>query len=68
VPKKKGGVGMNLLKIGAVVVGGIVVFFLLDAVVHVLLGLILTLAFVAIVAYKVIGSNRRREIRRGGRY
>jgi hypothetical protein len=61
---------MNLLKIGAVVVGGIVVFFVLDSVVHVLLGLITALAFVAIVggggyvAYKLLGGRRRRELRR----
>jgi len=61
---------MSLLKIGAVVVGGIIVFFILDSVVHVLLGLLATLAFVAIVAgggyvaYKVVGGRRRRELRR----
>lgn len=57
---------MNLLKIGAVVVGGIVVFFVLDAVVHALLGLLVALAFVAIVggggyvAIKMLGGGRRR--------
>jgi hypothetical protein len=61
---------MSLLKIGAVVVGGIIVFFILDSVVHVLLGLLATLAFVAIVggggyvAYKMLGGRRRRELRR----
>ena len=65
---------MNLVKIGAVVVGGIVVFFILDTVVHVLLGLLGALLFVAViagggyVAYKLVGSSRRREIRRGQRY
>jgi hypothetical protein len=65
---------MNLLKIGAVVVGGIVVFFVLNSVIHVLLGLLATIAFVAIVAgggyvaYKLLGGGSRREIRRGGRY
>ncbi len=65
---------MNLVKIGAVVVGGIVVFFALNAVVHALLGLLVALAFVAIVggggyvAYKVAASGRRRDIKRGGRY
>ena len=60
---------MNLLKIGAVVVGGIVVLLVLDAVVHVLLGLLVALAFVAIVggggyaAYKLFGGSRRRELR-----
>jgi FtsH-binding integral membrane protein len=65
---------MNWAKIGAVVVGGIIVFFLLDTVVHVLLGLLGALIFVAViagggyVAYKLVGSSRRREIRRGNRY
>ena len=62
---------MNWLKVGAVVVGGIVVFFILDSLVHVLLGLLGALLFVAAiagggyVAYKLIGGGRRREIRRG---
>jgi hypothetical protein len=61
---------MSLLKIGAVVVGGIIVFFILDSVVHVLLGLLATLAFVAIVggggyvAYKMLGGGRRGQLRR----
>jgi hypothetical protein len=65
---------MNWAKVGAVVVGGIIVFFLLDTVVHVLLGLLGALLFVAViagggyVAYKLVGSSRRREIRRGNRY
>jgi hypothetical protein len=65
---------MNWAKIGAVVVGGIVVFFILDSLVHVLLGIIGALLFVAViagggyVAYKLVGGGRRREIRRGGRY
>jgi hypothetical protein len=60
---------MNWAKIGAVVIGGIVVFFLLDTVVHVLLGLLGALLFVAViagggyVAYKLISGGRRREIR-----
>ena len=62
---------MNWAKIGAVVIGGIVVFFILDTVVHMLLGILGALLFVAViagggyVAYKVIGGSRRREIRRG---
>jgi hypothetical protein len=62
---------MNWAKIGAVVIGGIVVFFILDSVVHVLLGILGALLFVAViagggyVAYKVIGGSRRRAIRRG---
>jgi FtsH-binding integral membrane protein len=65
---------MSLLKVGAVVVGGIVVFFILNSLVHVLLGLLGALLFVAViagggyVAYKLIGGSRRREIRRGDRY
>jgi hypothetical protein len=65
---------MNWLKVGAVVVGGIVVFFVLNSVIHLLLGLLGAIAFVAIiagggyVAYKVIGGSRRRQLRRGDRY
>jgi hypothetical protein len=65
---------MNWAKIGAVVVGGIVVFFILDTLVHAILGILGALLFVAIVAgggyavYKVAGGGRRREIRRGDRY
>jgi hypothetical protein len=60
---------MNWLKVGAIVIGGIVVFFVLDSVVHVLLSLLTAIAFVAIVAgggyvaYKVLGARRRREVR-----
>jgi hypothetical protein len=60
---------MNWLKVGAVVVGGIVVFFVLDSVVHLLLGLISAIAFVAIVAgggyvaVKIMGARRRRQVR-----
>jgi hypothetical protein len=60
---------MNWLKVGAVVIGGIVVFFVLDSVVHLLLGLLTAIAFVAIVAgggyvvYKIMGARRRREVR-----
>ena len=62
---------MNWLKVGAVVVGGIVVFFIVDSLVHVLLGLLSAIVFVAIVAgggyvaYKLVSGSRRREIRRG---
>jgi hypothetical protein len=62
---------MNWAKIGAVVVGGIVVFFILDTVVHMLLGILGALLFVAViggggyVAYKLVSGARRREIRRG---
>ncbi len=60
---------MNWLKVGVIVVGGLVVFFVLDSVVHLLLGLLTTIAFVALVAgggyvaYKVMGSRRRRQVR-----
>jgi hypothetical protein len=65
---------MNWAKIGAVVVGGIVVFFILDALVHAIAGIIGAVLFVALVAgggyaaYKLVGGGRRREIRRGDRY
>jgi hypothetical protein len=75
LPEVKGDGVMNWLKVGAVVVGGIVVFFVLNSVIHLLLGLLGAILFVAIVAgggyvaYKVLGGGRRRgEIRRGGRY
>lgn len=64
---------MNWLKVGAIVVGGIIVFVVLDSVVHLLLGLLTTIAFVAIVAgggyvaYKIMGAKRRREVRSGPR-
>ena len=60
---------MNWLKVGAIVIGGIIVFFVLDSVVHLLLGLLSALAFVAIVAgggyvaYKLVGARRRRQVR-----
>jgi hypothetical protein len=60
---------MNWLKVGAVVVGGIIVFFVVDSLVHVLLGLLSALVFVAIVAgggyvaYKLLGARRHRQVR-----
>jgi hypothetical protein len=60
---------MNWLKVGAIVVGGIVVFFVLNSVVHLLLGLLSAIAFVAIVAgggyvvYKLMGARRRHQVR-----
>ena len=62
---------MSLLKVAAVVVGGIIVFFALNFVWHALLALVTTLVIVAIiagggyVAYKVVGAGKRREIKRG---
>jgi hypothetical protein len=64
---------MNWLKVGAIVVGGIIVFFVLDSVVHLLLGLLSAIAFVAIIAgggyvvYKLMGARRRREVKGGRR-
>lgn len=60
---------MNWLKVGAVVIGGIIVFFVLNSVVHLLLGLLSAIAFVAIVAgggyvaYKLMGARRRRQVK-----
>jgi len=60
---------MNWLKVGAIVVGGIIVFFVLNSVVHLLLGLLSAIAFVAIVAgggyvvYKLMSGRRGREVR-----
>jgi hypothetical protein len=60
---------MNWLKVGAVVIGGIIVFFVLDSVVHLLLGLLTAIAFVAIVAgggyaaYKIAGARKRRQVK-----
>lgn len=64
---------MNWLKVGAIVVGGIIVFFVVDSLVHLFLGLLTAIAFVAIVAggayvaYKIVGANRRRQVRRSSR-
>ena len=60
---------MNWLKVGAIVVGGVIVFFVLNSVVHLLLGLLSAIAFVAIVAgggyvvYKLMSGRRGREVR-----
>ena len=65
---------MNWAKVGAVVIGAIIVFFVLDAAVHAVLGLLGALLFVAViggggyVAYKLVSGGKRREIRRGNRY
>ncbi|HEX8008664.1 MAG TPA: hypothetical protein VF482_19805 [Trebonia sp.] len=61
---------MNWLKVGAVVIGGIIVFFVVDSLVHLFLGLLTAIAFVAIVAgggyvaFKIVGARRRRQVRR----
>ena len=60
---------MNWLKVGAVVIGGIIVFFVLNSVVHLLLGLLTAIAFVAIVAgggyvaYKIMGARKARQVK-----
>jgi hypothetical protein len=62
---------MNLLKVGAIVVGGIILFVVLGKVVSVVIGLITALFFVALVAgggylaYKLVSGGKRQEIRRG---
>lgn len=64
---------MNWLKVGAVVIGGIVVFFVFDSMIHVLLSLLTAIAFVAIVAggayaaVKISGARKRRQVRRASR-
>ena len=65
---------MNWLKVGAVVVGGIVVFFVVDSLIHVFLGLLTAIVFVAIVgggvyaAAKIHGARKRRELRKRPEY
>jgi hypothetical protein len=65
---------VNVIKVGAVVIAAIVLFVVLGHVVSFIMGLIGTLFFLALVAgggyvaYKLVSSGRRREIRRGGRY
>jgi membrane protein implicated in regulation of membrane protease activity len=61
---------MNWLKVGAIVVGGIIVFFVVDSLVHLFLGMLTAIVFVAIVAgggyaaYKIAGARRRRRVKR----
>jgi hypothetical protein len=61
---------MSWLKVGAVVIGGIIVFFVVDSLVHLFLGLLTAIVFVAIVAgggyvaFKIAGARRRRQVRR----
>jgi hypothetical protein len=60
----------NWLKVGAIVVGGIIVFFVVDSLVHLFLGMLTAIVFVAIVAgggyaaYKIAGARRRRQVKR----
>jgi len=64
---------MNWLKVAAVVIGGIIVFFVVDSVIHILLGLLTAIAFVAIVAggayaaVKISKARKRRQVRRQSR-
>jgi hypothetical protein len=61
---------MNWLKVGAVVIGGIVVFFVVDSVIHLFLGLLTAIVFVAIVAggayaaVKINGARKRHQVKR----
>lgn len=61
---------MNWLKVGAVVIGGIIVFFVFDSVIHLFLSLLTAIVFVAIVAggayaaVKIAGARKRRQVRR----
>lgn len=72
-PGERGG-GMNWLKVGAVVVGGIVVFIVANSVIHIMLGLLSAIVFVAIVgggiyaASKLVGARKRRELRQRPEY
>lgn len=65
---------MNLLKIAGVVIIGIILFVVLGHAVSFILSAITAIFFIALVAgggyvvYKLVGSSRRREIRRGNRY
>lgn len=65
---------MNWLKVGAVVVGGIIVFFVFDSVIHIFLSLLAAIAFVAIVAggayavVKIAGARKRRAVRRASHH
>ncbi|MBO0804395.1 MAG: hypothetical protein J2P25_15135 [Nocardiopsaceae bacterium] len=65
---------MNWLKIAAVVVGGIIVFFVANTVIHLILGLLTALVFVALVgggiyaAAKVAGARKRRALRQASGY
>lgn len=56
---------MNWKKVAVVVIGGVVVFFVVDSLIHVVLGLISALAFVALVGGgiyavgKLVGGARK---------
>lgn len=61
---------MRWTKVALVVAGGLVVFFVVNTVVHVILGLLTALAFVAIVAggvaiaVKIAAAKKHREVSR----
>ena len=65
---------MNWLKIGAVVIGGIVVFFVVNSVIHIVLGLLSAIVFVAIVgggiyaATKLVKAKQHRELQQRPEY
>lgn len=61
---------MRWTKVALVVAGGLVVFFVVNSLVHLVLGLLTTLVFVAIVAGGVavamkIAAAKRRQVPRG---
>ena len=62
---------MNWLKVAAVAIGALLVFLVVGSVVHLimtLLGYVLVAALVAgggYIAYKIVSSGGRRELRRG---
>lgn len=65
---------MKWLKVGAVVIGGIVVFFVVNSVIHLLFGVLSAIAFVALVAggiygvTKLVKGSRRQELRQRPEY
>lgn len=68
--REERGAGMNWLKVAAVAIGALLVFLVVGSVVHLimtLLGYVLVIALVAgggYVAYKIVTSGGRRELRR----
>lgn len=65
---------MNWLKVGAVVIGGIVVFFVVGSVIHAILAMFSAIVFVALVAggayaaTRIVKSRRRQELRQRPEY
>ncbi|MBV9379261.1 MAG: hypothetical protein JOY82_02365 [Streptosporangiaceae bacterium] len=64
---------MRWIKVAAVVGGALIVFFVLDSLVHLVLGLLTTLVFVALVAggiavaVKIAAARRNKEVRGSSR-